>query len=221
MKSLLLAVLLAGSTFAQDAKRGPLAPLISSVDRHYNALRTLQCNFTEHYSGNGIERNESGTLLLKKPGRMRWNYEQPRVKLFVSDGKTAWFYVPGDRQARKSPAKELDDLRSPLRYLLGKTRLEKELEGLTFASDVPPMAPNDVLLRGRPKAMADQVQDVVLEINPAGQIVRLAIHSTDGSTTEFGFSNIRENAPLADSEFMFSPPPGVEVITSKDITAPQ
>src|SRR6266446_5807881 len=88
--------------------------LARAVDEHYNRLRTLQAEFTELYRGSGIERTESGTLWLKKPGKMRWEYRSPREKLFVSDGKNVWFYVPDDRQARKTPAKDIDDLRSPL-----------------------------------------------------------------------------------------------------------
>src|SRR5213078_4857872 len=113
--------------------------LARAVDEHYNRLRTLQAEFTEIYRGSGIERTESGTLWLKKPGKMRWEYRSPKEKLFVSDGKTAWFYVPEDRQARKSSAKKLEDLRSPLAFLLGKTKLQKELRGLSLAPDVEPL----------------------------------------------------------------------------------
>ena len=113
----------------------------AAVDAHYDHLHTLQAEFTELYRGSGIERTESGTLYLKKgglkkPGKMRWEYRSPREKLFVSDGTSAWFYVPGDRQARKTSARELDDVRSPLAFLLGKTKLEKELQGLSLAPDM-------------------------------------------------------------------------------------
>ena len=106
------------------------------MDQHYDHMRTLEAQFTETYTGADITRTESGTLLLKKPGRMRWDYDQPRPKLFLTDGSMAWFYVPGEQQARRTPVKQLDDLRSPLRYLLGKTKLEKELDGLSLAPDV-------------------------------------------------------------------------------------
>src|SRR5580765_6424131 len=122
----------------------------AAVDAHYNHMRTLQTEFTEVYRGSGIERTEAGTLWLKKPGKMRWEYRSPREKLFVSDGKTAWFYVPEDRQARKTAAKKLDDIRSPLAFLLGKTKLEKELRGLSLASDAAAQAGNTVL-RGVPQ----------------------------------------------------------------------
>src|SRR3979411_1939765 len=128
----------------------------TAVDERYNHLHSLQAEFTEIYRGSGTERTESGTLWLKKsgqkkPGKMRWEYRSPTEKLFVSDGKDVWFYVPGDRQARKMAAKKLDDLRSPLAFLLGKTKLEKELRGLSWAPDVSPLTAGDVVLRGVPQ----------------------------------------------------------------------
>src|SRR3954470_6002791 len=147
-------------TLAQQA-----APSVDKVsddlDRHYNDLRSMRAQFTETYRGAGITRSESGTLWLRRPGKMRWEYASPREKLFVSDGKTAYFYVPGERQARKAPIEKLDDLRSPLRYLLGRTKLKKEFENLTVrAGD----APGTVVVRGVPKDMGDRVAEVSLYV---------------------------------------------------------
>ena len=141
MKAKLISLLLLlGLCLGRAQAASPdLHTLAQAVDEHYNHLHTLQAEFTEIYRGAGMDRTESGTLWLKKPGKMRWEYRSPRDKLFLSDGKDAWFYVPGDKQVRKTPVKKLDDLRSPLGFLLGKTRLEKELQGLGFAPDVAPL----------------------------------------------------------------------------------
>jgi len=189
--------------------------IADAVDHHYNHLQTLQCEFTEIYTGAGIERTESGTLWLKKPGKMRWQYRSPREKLFVSDGKDAWFYVPGEQQVRRTEVKKLDDLRSPLAFLLGKTRLEKELHGLSFAPDVPPLDSGDVVLRGVPVSMADRVNQVLLEITPADWIDRIVIEEGDGSTTEYRFSRPKEDLNLAASLFHFAVPDGVEIIDER------
>ena len=101
--------------------------LAQRVDRHYDQLHSLKAGFTENYAGLGMQRTESGTLLLVKPGRMKWEYSSPPGKIFLLDGKFAWFYTKGDAQVQRIPAKELDDLRSPLRFLLGHTNLEKEI----------------------------------------------------------------------------------------------
>ena len=184
----------------------------AAVDAHYNHLRSLEAEFTEIYSGAGMERTESGTLWLKKPGKMRWEYRSPREKLFVSDGKNAWFYVPGDRQARKTDARKLEDVRSPLAFLLGKTKLEKELRGLSLAPDLPPLEAGDVVLRGVPTALADRVNEIVLEITPDHRITRIVIQDVDGSSTEYRFSEQRENVAIADGRFEFKPPAGTETV---------
>ena len=186
--------------------------LAQAVDNHYNRLQTLQAEFTETYSGAGIERTESGSLWLKKPGKMRWEYRSPKEKLFLSDGKDAWFYLPEDRQVRRSSARKLDDLRSPLGLLLGKSRLEKELDGLAPAPDVAPLTPGNTVLRGVPKAMADRINEVVLEVTPDYRIARIQFQQVDDSVTEYRFSEQRENAAIADQRFRFSPPAGVEIV---------
>ncbi|MGA7906117.1 MAG: outer membrane lipoprotein carrier protein LolA [Candidatus Sulfotelmatobacter sp.] len=191
----------------------------AAVDAHYDHLNSLQAEFTEIYRGSGIERTESGMLWLKKaglkkPGKMRWEYRSPREKLFVSDGKDAWFYVPEDRQARRTPVQKLDDLRSPLAFLLGKTKLEKELDGLSAAVDVPPLVPADIVLRGIPRSFADRVSEILLEITPDHQITRIVVHEADGSVTEYRLDQQKENVPIADGKFQFSPPPGTETVES-------
>jgi len=183
-----------------------------AVDQHYNRLRSLEADFTENYQGAGMNRTESGILWLKKPGKMRWEYRSPREKLFVSDGKDAWFYLPGERQVRKTPVRKLEDLRSPLGLLLGKTRLEKELQGLSFAPDLPPVLSEDVVLRGVPRELADRISQVRLEITPQHQIARIEIEEVDGARTEYRFSRQRENVEVTDGRFRFIPPPGVETI---------
>ncbi len=186
--------------------------IADAVDHRYNHLRTLQAEFTEIYRGAGMERTESGTLWLKKTGKMRWQYRSPREKLFVSDGRNAWFYVPGEPQVRRTSVRQLDDLRSPLAFLLGKTKLEKELSGLSLAPDVAPLTAGNVVLRGVPRALADRVNQVLIEITPASWIDRILLEEADGSTTEFRFQQRTEGVKLDDQGFQFAVPPGVEVI---------
>ena len=186
--------------------------LAQAVDDHYNHLRSLQAEFAEIYRGEGTEREESGQLWLKKPRKMRWEYRSPKEKLFVSDGQSVWFYLPAEKQLRKTDFRKLDDLRSPIAFLLGKTKLEKELQGLSKAVDQAPLNPGNVVLRGIPRAMADQVSEVLLEITPSHQIARIILTDPEGGTTEFRFSKWQENVELADSRFHFNPPPGVETI---------
>jgi outer membrane lipoprotein carrier protein len=205
-------VVLLLSTAALRARAADVKEIAAAIDAHYNHLRSLEAEFTELYRGSGMERTESGTLWLKKPGKMRWEYRSPKEKLFVSDGKTAWFYVPEDGQARKSPAKKLDDLRSPLALLLGKTKLEKELRGLSLAPDIVPMQNNDIVLRGVPKGLEDQISEIVLEVTPDNRIARLIMQEADGASTEYRFSDQKEDVAIGDPKFGFKPPSGTEIV---------
>jgi outer membrane lipoprotein carrier protein len=197
---------------AIPAQADDIHRLARAVDDHYNHLRSLQSDFTEIYRGDGPERVESGTLWLKKPRKMRWEYRSPKEKLFVSDGEAVWFYLPAERQLRKTEFRKLDDLRSPLAFLLGKTKLENELRGLSKAVDQAPLDAGNTLLRGVPQGMGGQVSEVQLEITPSDQIVRIVLMDADGGTTEFRFSGWKENLELSDDRFRFIPPPGVETV---------
>ena len=198
---------------AGAATAGPdVRSLAAAVDAHYNHLRSLETDFTEMYRGGGTERTESGTLWLKKPGKMRWEYRSPKEKLFVSDGKEAWFYVPSDGQARKTAAKKLDDIRSPMAFLLGKTKLEKELQGLSLAPDKEALAPGNVVLRGVPQGLSDRISEILLEVTPDHQIARIIIQDVEGAATEYRFGAMKEDVAIGDARFEFKPPAGVETL---------
>src|SRR5215471_10246329 len=106
-----------------------VAEIARGTDEHYNNLKTFRADFTEVYKAPGVSRTESGTLWLKKPGRMRWEYHQPREKLFLTDSHTAFFYIPGENQARKTPLKNLDDIRSPLAIYWARRSWKKNWRG--------------------------------------------------------------------------------------------
>lgn len=210
-------ILLIAITTAASAQQPTPAALAHKVDAHYNHLQSLTARFTERYQGMGLDRTESGTLTLRKPGRMRWAYDSgssaaPSGKLFILDGKSAISYTPGDAQAQRTPAKQLDDLRSPLRFLLGHTELAKELDNLTLT-----LVSNGYTLSGTPKGMQQSIRSIALTVDPAGQIQSMRIEQTDGATTSFTFTAIRENIPTTDADFTFTPPPGVTIVNG---TAP-
>ena len=184
--------------------------LAQRVDKHYNHLKTLKAEFTESYEGLGRTRTESGTLLLQKPGRMRWYYSRPPGKLFLLDGKYAWCYSKGDPQVQRIEAKKLDDLRSPLRFLLGHTQLEKEIDHLAATA-----APNgNFSLTGVPHNQEKRIQRLTLTVTANGSITGIEIQETDGAITRFAFTGEQPNAPIPPSTFRFSPPAGIPVVNA-------
>jgi outer membrane lipoprotein carrier protein len=194
-----------GTASAQSAQQ-----MAQRVDRHYNQLHSLKAGFSESYEGMGVRRSESGTLLLLKPGRMRWDYSSPAGKLFLLDGQYGWFYSKGDSQVQRIPAKQLDDLRSPLRFLLGHTQLEKELNNLTIAVS----SGGRFTLTGQPKGQENRVRRLTLTVTADGSIHGIEIEEVDGALTRFSFTNEETNAPVPAQAFHFTPPAGVPVVNA-------
>jgi outer membrane lipoprotein carrier protein len=182
--------------------------LAKRVDQHYNHMQSLKAGFSEQYEGLGMHRSESGTMLLRKPGRMKWEYTSTAGKVFVLDGKYAWFYAPGDTQVQRIAASQLDDLRSPLRFLLGHTKIESELQKLTLSA-----GSNGVLtLAGMPKGQQQRIAKLSLTVTAAGTITGIKIEETDGAQTSFSFISEEPNATIPESVFHFKPPAGIPVV---------
>ncbi len=209
-------VALAASQSLAAEKLPDVNEVARRVDRNYNNLKTLRANFEEGYNGAGISRTESGVLWLKRPGKMRWDYRSPKEKVFITNGKSAYFYVAGEPHARKAKLEKIDDLRSPLRYLLGKTKLQKEFADLVLVSTS--QGPARFVLEGVPKMMRERVERVRLEITAEYEIARIVIEEIGGAVTEFRFSDTSENTTISDDKFRFSPPPGVHIMESAEMT---
>ena len=199
-------LLIIGTSFL-NAQELTASVLAARVDHHYNALHSLRVDFVQEYDGLGQHRRESGVLLLKRPGRMRWTYSQPEGKLFVLDGRDAYFYSPGQSEVQRVPAKKLDDLRSPLRFLLGHAQLAKELTGMQLA----PQGEN-YELSGVPKGMEQRVASLRFTASGEGVILGIKVEEVDGSVSTFAFSGEAANPPASDADFVFNIPAGTVVV---------
>ena len=206
---LFLALLSAPTVRAQSE----LDQLINTLQAKYNKLSSLSADFTQMYNAPGQKsRRESGHLLIRKPGKMRWDYTAPEAKLFISDGKWLYEYFPADKYASRSTIKESGDMRAPFAFLLGRGNLRRDFKTIEFARESPVKAGNKVL-RMVPKRAAD-FKELVIEIDPGSlQIARLSLVESGGARSDFLFSNLRENVPASDAQFTFKAPAGVELRT--------
>jgi len=195
----------------QPGAQSELDQLINALQAKYNKLSSLAADFTQVYTAPGQrERRESGRLLLKKPGKMRWDYTSPETKLFLSDGKWLYEYVPSEKYATRSSIKEAGDLRAPFAFLLGRGNLRRDFKRIEFAGESPIKAGNKAL-RLIPK-QSQEFKELLVEIEPNSlQISRLSIIEPNGARSDFLFTNVQENVSASAAQFMFKAPPGVEV----------
>src|ERR1035437_10947888 len=183
------------------------------VERRYNGAKSLSAHFDQRYRAPGrLPRAESGELVLRKPGRMRWDYSAPVGKAFVSDGKSIWFYSPAARKVERSPLKESDDLRAPLAFLLGKLDFRREFGDLTLQQSGA-----DIVIGARPKSRRLPYRRVDFTVTPDNQIRRVVVTGQDQSVMDFAFSNEKLNAPVAEAAFRFVAPPGIPVVNVESV----
>lgn len=187
-----------------------LSAVLRAVEQRYNRAVTLEADFEQRHLVDGRPRRiESGRLLLRKPGRMRWEYDRPAGKLFVCDGRWVWLYTPGAQQVEKARLKEADDFRAPLAFLLGRLDFRRVFS--TFELSGTAETPE---LRAWPKSDRAPFTRVDFTLDAQSSIRRLVVHSLDGTAMEFQFSNERLNVAVPDSAFRFVPPAGLPVVES-------
>jgi outer membrane lipoprotein carrier protein len=214
---LLAGCILAGGGVAREvgtATRSPsLEEYIRQVESSYRSVRTLRADFTQTYVMGGRTRVESGAVYFARGGLMRWDYRQPQEKLFFSDGKKLWLYIPQEKQLTRSPVKASEDVRVPLRLLLSRLNLRRVFSRIEFADPAVEHDPANRVLRAFPKrGYEEDYREVWMELNPEFDIRRLVVFYPDQSHMEFRFDHLARNVALGPSLFRFTPPAGTEVI---------
>jgi outer membrane lipoprotein carrier protein len=199
--------LLVVSALAADA---PLNTVLKDVEYRYNHAKTLQVLFTDQYTPKGgIQRTESGILLLRKPGKMRWEYMQPEAvkgKLVVSDGSFLYIYTPADNRGQKMKLKDsmAEEMQAPLAFLLGKLNFDKEFKNIQAHPDG-----SDLRITGEPKDENLPYSSVDFVVTPQNQIRKLKI-TLPAYTLEFAFTLEKMDPTLDAKLFVFQLPPGAQ-----------
>lgn len=193
------------------------AEVASALQRKYDSLQDFSADFTHVYEGGVLRKKvtERGTMMVKKPGKMRWNYTSPEQKVFVSDGRRIYLYVPADKQVMISPVPEEDQATTAVLFLAGKGNLTRD-----FAVSFLPGAPPDKYkLRLEPKQPERDYDWLELLVDKGSmRIVTLHAGDRQGGQSAFLFTNFKENTGLSDKTFEFTIPRGVDVITADSNT---
>ena len=187
---------------------GSAEALARKVEERHRHLVDMTARFVQRYRSGliGQEIVERGTLSLKQPGRMLWEYRDPERKTFVSDGATCWFYVPADRQV--VVRQQGGDRGVALDLLSGRLDILAQ-----FEPGIETTAAGRERLRLVPRKPDPDLTAVYLDVDAAGRILAIEIVDTQENRSQFRFEDVRENVGLPDSLFRFEVPKGVEVVT--------
>ncbi len=182
--------------------------LIRRIQNRYNGAQTLSLHFSESYSIAGHFRPpESGTLVLRKKGKMRWDYTQPAGKLFISDGKDVFLYTARDNRVEKVSLKDTEDMRAPLAFLLGHLDMKKEFRDFRVRE-----GEGGAWLDAAAKDDRVPYEKVEMLVSSDGRVQRMKVLGRDQSILDFSFDDEKLNAPASEDLFRFKIPPGAEVV---------
>jgi outer membrane lipoprotein carrier protein len=191
--------------------------LAQALQKKYDGIRDFSSDFVHSYEGGVLRKRltERGRLLVKKPGRMRWEYTTPEQKLFVSDGVQMYSYLPQDKQVIVSPVPAEDQAATPTMFLAGKGNLTRDFTPSLV--DLPPGMPAGTrALKLIPKSRQRDYDWLVLVVDPATLAIRgLVTVDAQGGKSSFSFEGLKENVGLADSAFAFKIPRGVDVVHNR------
>lgn len=188
--------------------------LAARLQARYKAVSDFSADFVQSYRGGVLRKTttERGTVLVKKPGLMRWTYTSPEDKLFVSDGRKMYIYVPADRQVMIRNMPVADQASSPILFLLGRGDITRDF--IVESTTVEEAPAGSWTLKLTPRQPQAEYEWLALAVDPQTLAIRtLVARDGQGGTSAFVFTNLKENVGLSDKSFSFRIPRGVDVMT--------
>ena len=210
------ALLLLAAGAGPRAAEPTASELAVSLQRKYDSIKDFSADFVHAYQGGVLRKQitERGTLLVKKPGKMRWEYIAPERKLFVSDGLKMYSYIPQDKQVIVSAVPAGDDATTPTLFLAGKGNLIRDFTPSIVAPPSGATAGSRAL-KLVPKTPQREYDWLTLVVDPGTLAIRgLVTTDAQGGVSSFSFTNLKENINPADKEFAFKVPRGVDVVSA-------
>ena len=190
--------------------------LAAALQKKYDAIKDFSADFSHDYEGGVLRKKitERGHLLVKKPGKMRWDYTTPETKQFVSDGVKMYSYIPQDKQVIVATVPPDEDAPTPTLFLAGKGNVTRDFTP-SLVDPPPGMPAGSRALKLIPRAKQRDYDWLVLVLDPASLTIRgLLTVDAQGGKSSFSFTNLKENLGLADKEFAFKIPRGVDVVSA-------
>jgi outer membrane lipoprotein-sorting protein len=220
------ATLCGTAAFAFAAAPAAAAPAATVLDRYLDGLMSLRTDFTQTVTdAKGTVEAGSGSLVVQRPGRFRWDYEpqadaaaspppaaadagtaDQRGQLLVADGRNLWFY---DRELQQVTVKPIDAALSSTPIML----LSGSAASLRASFEVSAAGTRDGLewVDVKPRDEQADFSDAQLGFHGA-ELARMLVHNALGQTVRLDFSHSQRNGRVDAAAFVFKAPPGVDVI---------
>ena len=194
---------------ASEVKQG--RRLAERVQKYYGRSKDFSAAFAQRYSYLALGRvdEKTGTVQVKKPGLVRWEYLTPEKKLLVLDGLAFWQWAPEDNQVVVKRNVQATELSSAFTFLWGKGDLLAEFSPKAIA--LPEGMPKGEALELLPKKPGGSVQKLVFSVDAKGQVVASQVTDAQGNENRLVFSDAKVDQKLQDALFKFEVPKGASV----------
>lgn len=200
------------SATAQAATRSgaDTTPVLSVTERlqiFFQGARTIQADFKQTLQdGKGqVVQRASGSLLMQRPGKFRWDYKTPYRQIIASDGKEITIY---DEDLEQATIK-------PLGHALGGTPA-------SLLSGNQPLEESFSIAQAESRNSLDWVELTPKQPDSGFERIRLGfgksdlqameMHDSFGQLTVLNFSNLKYDAAPDPSRFVFVPPAGTDIL---------
>jgi outer membrane lipoprotein carrier protein len=195
----------AGAPVSKDLKQ-----VLDRLQRHYHDTNSFTAKFNEEIAAVGApKKNRTGTVSFRKPGRMRWEFDDPEKQTIVSDGGTLYSYDPDLNQVVETPLKQALKSSSATSFLLGLGNINRDFKA-AFAHPATPTGLVDLILDAKTGGYKIEVG-----LDPKSyNLMTLTLTDQLGDVTRIDFSDIHDNVELPDSIFAFKTPTGADVVTA-------
>jgi chaperone LolA len=205
----LVAVALGALLLAAPAHADAVKDAITKLQARYDGTRTMEADFQQTVESPTLAAplKTSGKVAFEKPNRMRWDYAPPDTQTIVGDGATLWLYQPDMNQVIKAPLGEAFQAATPLTFLSGLGRLERD-----FDASLERETKDTWVLKLVPKKDAALGTLGLTVRKDDAAIVEARITDSVGTTTRITFSNEKRNGTIEAARFTFTPPAGVDVV---------
>lgn len=203
-----LAALALAATPAAPAGARDAATLAREVQTYYDRTKDLEARFVQTYTYATFGRSQTsrGTLRVKKPGKLRWDYAAPSQKTVLVNGAKLVQWEPEVNQAYVDDHFDATALSAAVTFLVGQGRLEREF---AFSTD----AEGRLVLT--PRQPDGRVREVVLTVGEGGVVTATRVVDGSGNTNALEFEEVRRNPGLADAVFELQLPKDVHYVRAQ------
>jgi outer membrane lipoprotein carrier protein len=186
---------------------------VSAVQAFYDKSTTYKSEFQQKFwvKAYNQEKTSHGRVVFAKPGKMDWQYEDPKDNRVVSDGMRIKIYEAANKQMYEQPV-DKSQYPAALSFLTGTGRLADAFDFELFPGEEMKF-PGGFVLVGTPKQATPSYSKVLFYVDSAtSQVRRVMVIDGQGNRNRFDFINPRINEPVTAAEFQFTPPSGTSIV---------